>query len=276
MRPANILIFDSGLGGLTVHAAVRDIRPDVRMSYVADDAAFPYGSLAESVVVDRVQQVIAAQLAAAPADIVVIACNTASTLVLPHLRTRWPELPFVGTVPAVKPAAEQSRTRQISVLATPATVARDYTRDLIRTYAGHCDVTLVGSEILARLAEAGMHGETADDTVIAREIMPAFVDNGGRRTDHIVLACTHYPLLLNSFRKLAPWPVDWVDPAPAIARRIDHVLHELRLPPAAGAAQATVGQITFTSGFVPRGPLAEALHARCLEPAASLTPAFAS
>ncbi len=130
----------------------------------------------------------------------VVACNTASTLVLGPLRARFSDLPFVGTVPAIKPAALASRSRLLSVLATPGTVARDYTRGLIREFAGDCEVTLVGSRRLAGLAERALRGEPVADTDIAAEIAPAFVERDGRRTDQIVLACTHFPLLCRAHR----------------------------------------------------------------------------
>src|SRR3712207_3885222 len=125
-----ILVFDSGLGGLTVFSEVLKARPDARFVYAADDAGFPYGRLAEEALVARVLSVMERLMAVHRPDIVVVACNTASTLVLPHLRQRF-SVPFVGTVPAIKPAAQATRTGHISVLATPGTVARDYTRDLI-------------------------------------------------------------------------------------------------------------------------------------------------
>src|SRR5260370_19597866 len=112
-----------------------------------------------------------------------------------------------------------SRSRLVSVLGTEGTVQREYTRALIRDFGQGCDVTLVGAAHLAGLAEAALRDDEADDDAIAREIAPCFVTSGGRRTDTIVLACTHYPLLLERLVQLAPWPVDWVDPAPAIARR---------------------------------------------------------
>ena len=167
-REPLILVFDSGLGGLTVFAGVARLRPSADYVYVADDAVFPYGRLEPDVLIARVQAIMAAVIGQARPDIVVIACNTASTLVLPDLRAAWPDIPFVGTVPAVKPAALQSRSHMISVLATPGTVARDYTRDLIRDYAAHCAVTLVGSQRLAPIAEAFMHGEAVDEAEIAR------------------------------------------------------------------------------------------------------------
>ncbi|MEA2759598.1 MAG: glutamate racemase, partial [Methylobacteriaceae bacterium] len=168
-------------------------------------------------------------------------------------------LPFVGTVPAIKPAAERSRSQMISVLATPGTVARDYTRTLIATHAGHCRVTLVGSRTLASIAEAEMKGEAIDDTEIAGEIAPCFVcDASGARTDTIVLACTHYPLLQDYFARLAPWAVEWIDPAPAIARRVDAVLSE-KIAPRPASQNAGDGRALFTSGKRPPSSLEKAL-----------------
>lgn len=215
-----ILVFDSGLGGLTVFREVVRLRPDAEYVYCADDAAFPYGALTETALVARVLAVFERLIETFRPDLAVIACNTASTLVLPYLRERW-ELPFVGTVPAIKPAAETSVTRLVSVLATPGTVKRDYTRELVARFAGDCHVTLHGAQRLAGLAEAKLRGEPVSDADIVAEIAPCFVDRGeGRRTDRLVLACTHYPLLADDIARLAPWPVTLVDPAPAIARRV--------------------------------------------------------
>jgi glutamate racemase len=158
-----------------------------------------------------------------PADCIVIACNTASTLVLPALRAAY-TIPIVGTVPAIKPAAAATKSGLVSVLATPGTASRDYTAELIRDFAHGVDVTLVGSKALAGLAERALRGEAVSDDAIRAEITPCFVEYEGRRTDTIVLACTHYPLLLDRLRALAPWPVEWIDPAPAIARRVVQVL----------------------------------------------------
>ena len=264
-RMPKILIFDSGLGGLTVCGEITRLLPDARLIYAADDAAFPYGGLREDVLIARVLSVIQRLVALCDPDAVVIACNTASTLALPHLRARFPEIPFIGTVPAIKPAASQSRSGLISVLATPGTVARDYTRELIRTYAAHCVVTLAGSSKLAPLAEAFMQGKTVPDTAIAREIAPAFVTAGERRTDCIVLACTHYPLLLEHFERLAPWPVAWINPAPAIARRTSHVLREQLGFPAVNTPSAAPNYAVFTGALTPGPDLLEALRLRGIE-----------
>ncbi len=253
-----ILVFDSGLGGLTVLTEIAKARPDARLFYAADDAGFPYGAWGEPALIARVVGVIGGLIAAYAPDAVVIACNTASTLVLPDLRAAFPAVPFVGTVPAIKPAAAQSRSKMISVLATPGTVARDYTRALIDSFAADCAVTLVGSTRLASLAEAAMAGAPVADEAIAAELAPCFVRREEEGTDVVVLACTHYPLLLGPFRRLAPWPVAWIDPAPAIARRVDQVLGEaLGLPRTERVAGA--GVALFTSGKPQPAPIRDAL-----------------
>src|SRR5215207_4619341 len=159
---STILVFDSGLGGLTVHREVAAARPDARLIYVADDAFFPYGSHPEDVLIARVLAVMEELIAAHRPDLIVIACNTASTLVLPQLRARF-AVPFIGTVPAIKPACATTRTKRVSVLGTEATVSREYTRALIREFANGTEVALVGSAKLAAQAEAELRGEPVPD-----------------------------------------------------------------------------------------------------------------
>jgi glutamate racemase len=248
-----ILVFDSGLGGLTVFREVAKARPDASYVYVADDAFFPYGSHPEDALVARVGALMGELIAAHRPDLVVIACNTASTLVLAHLRTRF-SVPFVGTVPAIKPACAISHTKRVAVLGTEATVSREYTRALIRDFANGSDVVLVGSARLARFAEDELNGTPVADELIARELAPCFVDADGRRTDTVVLACTHYPLLLDRLERLAPWPVTYVDPAPAIARRVVGLIG-----PAASAKLPAPAHIVFTSGRPSSATLAAAL-----------------
>jgi glutamate racemase len=221
-KPPTILIFDSGLGGLTVLREVVAARPDAHYIYVADDAFFPYGHHGEDEIIARVVPLVGELITAHEPDLVVIACNTASTLVMAHLRAAY-TVPFVGTVPAIKPACARSKTKRVSVLGTKGTVKREYTRKLIHDFAQGCEVTLVGSPELASLAEAALSGETVDDRDIATELAPCFVgerEDAAARTDTVVLACTHYPLLMDRLVTLAPWPVEWIDPAPAIARRV--------------------------------------------------------
>ena len=248
-----ILVFDSGLGGLTVYREIVAARPDTNYVYIADDAAFPYGDMPEAALITRIVHVIGKAIAEHNPQLVVIACNTASTLALTELRARF-TVPFVGTVPAIKPACAQSASKRVAVLGTQGTVHREYTHALIREFAHDCEVALVGSSRLAAFAEAELAGEAAADADIAAEIAGCFVDEGGQRTDTVVLACTHYPLLLERLRALAPWPVAWLDPAPAIARRVT----DLAGPPAGGKSPLPA-RLVFTSGKAPSEPLAKAL-----------------
>ena len=216
-----ILLFDSGLGGLTVLREIAAARPDAHYVYVADDAFFPYGHHGENEIIARVVPLIGELIAAHTPDLVVIACNTASTLVMSHLRARY-DVPFVGTV------------------------QREYTRTLIRDFAQGCDVTLVGSGELASLAEAALIGEAVSDRAIWAEVAPCFVGDGEAdpaRTDTVVLACTHFPLLMDRLVALAPWPVQWIDPAPAIARRVSDLLG-----PAGPKTDGAGAEMIFTSG----------------------------
>jgi glutamate racemase len=251
--PPTVLVFDSGLGGLTVYREVAKARPDARFIYAADDAFFPYGRHGEPALVARVLKVMDEWIAAYRPDLVVIACNTASTLVLPQLRARF-QVPFVGTVPAIKPACAGSKSKLVSVLGTEATVSREYTRALIRDFSDGCAVTLIGSPRLAELAEAALRGEAVADEAIAAELAPCFVEMDGAHTDTVVLACTHYPLLLDRFQKLAPWPVNFIDPAPAIARRVTALLGL-----AAPGSAVPPGRAIFSSGQAPSPALAPAL-----------------
>ena len=224
--PPTILVFDSGLGGLTVLREIVRTRPEAHYVYVADDAFFPYGHHSEEQIIARVVPLIGELIASHAPDLVVIACNTASTLVMSHLRGQY-KVPFVGTVPAIKPACAKSKTKRVSVLGTKGTVKREYTRALIRDFAQGCEVTLVGSAELASLAEAALSGIEVSDAKISAELAPSFIgdsESDPARTDTVVLACTHYPLLMDRLVMLAPWPVDWIDPAPAIARRVADLL----------------------------------------------------
>lgn len=253
-----VLVFDSGVGGLTVFSRLREARPDARFIYIADDAGFPYGDMDADRLLERILRLMEIMIAQYAPDIVVIACNTASTLVLPALRARF-GIPFIGTVPAIKPAAENTVSGEITILATPGTVARDYTHDLIRKFADSSRVNLVGSMRLAGFAEMELAGEPVSDCLLLKEITPVFVERDGARTDMVVLACTHYPLLSRRLAKLSPWPVTWIDPAPAIARRMVQLIGESKT----GAPQLQA-QALFTSGRRPPESLLRALQERGL------------
>lgn len=253
VKPATILVFDSGVGGLTVFREIKAALPGAAYVYLADDAGFPYGDKPEAALIERILDVIGAAIAEHKPDLVVVACNTASTLALAHLREKF-SVPFVGTVPAIKPACAQSKTKRVAVLGTKATVSLEYTRALIREFSAGCEVGLVGSSHLATYAEAELAGNPVTDEAIKAEIAPCFVDADGRRTDTVVLACTHYPLLTSRFRAAAPWPVDWLDPAPAIARR---VVDLIGARPQSSTPIAP--RMIFTTGGAPSPVLAKAL-----------------
>ena len=239
-----VLVFDSGIGGLTVLREARVLMPERNFVYVADDAGFPYGGWNEPELKSRILGLFEEFLQSFDPALVIIACNTAFTLAGAALREKFPDMTFVGTVPAIKPAAERTRSGLVSVLATPGTVKRAYTRDLIQSFATQCHVRLVGSQNLARMAEGYIRGERLSDDEVLQEISDCFLEKDGRRTDIVVLACTHYPFMANTFRRIAPWPVDWIDPAEAIARQAR------RLLPAVGHLKSgeTPDVAHFTSG----------------------------
>ncbi|WP_208440963.1 glutamate racemase [Bartonella raoultii] len=221
-----ILFFDSGIGGLTVLKEVRILIPEMQFIYVADDAGFPYGNWEENALKDRILKIFTNLLRRYNPVLCVIACNTVSTLMMTDLREKFSHTLFVGTVPAIKLAAEQTKSGFISVLATPGTVKRAYTHELINSFASQCHVQLVGSEKLAGFAEDYLRGKPIDLKELRHEILPCFVEKNGKYTDIIVLACTHYPFLLNFFRQQALWPVEWIDPAKAIAKHTRSLLPE--------------------------------------------------
>jgi len=245
-----VLVFDSGIGGLTVLRELRVLMPERNFIYIADDAGFPYGNWAEPDLRKRLLDIFAGFLAEHDPEISVIACNTAFTLAGADLRAAFPAHTFVGTVPAIKPAAERTRSGLVSVLATPGTVKRAYTHDLIQSFASQCHVRLVGSEHLARMAETYIRGEAIADADVRAEIDRCFYEEDGRKTDIVVLACTHYPFMANVFRRLAPWPVDWIDPAEAIARQARRLVplhHDLEPDQHADRAVLTSGNPDFST-----------------------------
>jgi glutamate racemase len=219
-----VLVFDSGVGGLSVLREARMLIHDHQFIYIGDDAGFPYGDWEGEALTHRIVGLFETLIEQYEPSLAIIACNTASTQIMPALRSRF-VIPFVGIVPAIKPAAERTSSGHISVLATPGTIARKYTLDLIDQFASHVEVKLVGATKLARLAEEHLQGIEIDTDLLKAEIAPCFVEYENKRTDIITLGCTHYPFLLNEMRKLAPWPVDWLDPAEAVARQ---ALRELK------------------------------------------------
>ena len=224
---ARALIFDSGVGGLSVVAEIRERLPDLRLTYVADDAFRPYGEKKETDLRDHLSSLLPVLYDTVLPDVIVIACNTASTTALDHIRAAVP-CPVVGVVPAIKPAAEKSRTRTLGVLGTPGTVQRKYVDSLIQEFAGDCHVVLQGSVNLVDFAEQKLAGEPVNLEDIKRELAPMFEDRVGADIDMIVLACTHFPLLKDELKAASPQSVTWIDSGAAIARRVETVLSELK------------------------------------------------
>jgi glutamate racemase len=248
---AALLFFDSGIGGLSVLEPTRRLLPNARFIYAADTAGFPYGTRSEAEIASRVPALLGRLVERFQPRLAVIACNTASTIALDHVRSAL-DLPVVGTVPAIKPAAERSRTRVIGVLGTEATVRQAYVDDLAARFASDCTLVRHGSPELVELAEAKLAGEEVGEDAVAAAARPMFDADGGDRIDTVVLACTHFPLLEDELRAAYPH-VTYVDGGEGIARRIAHLTQDQPWPQKPGA-----GIIVYT-GAEGRRPLMSAL-----------------
>ncbi|MGH1485862.1 MAG: glutamate racemase [Cellvibrionaceae bacterium] len=221
-----ILIFDSGVGGLSIVEAIMQQHPNCSVIYASDNEAFPYGIKKESVLVDRVDRVLHQLQSISRADIIVVACNTASTVVLPKIRERF-SLPIIGVVPAIKPAAKVSPNKIIGLLATPGTIERSYTHELINKFASDCHIVSVGSSELVSIAEDKLRGKPIDIEQLKQIVSPLLAQP---KLDTVVLACTHFPLLKKELIPILPKVSHWVDSGDAIARRTGYWLSELSLP----------------------------------------------
>ena len=215
---APILFFDSGVGGLSVLAPTRALLPNAPIVYAADSAGFPYGTKSEVELGERVPALLVNLAERFKPRLIVIACNTASTIALDHVRAAL-DVPIVGTVPAIKPAAETSKSRVIGVLGTAATVRQPYVDDLASRFAADCTIIRHGSPELVLLAEAKLAGEEVSTEQVRAAVQPMFDAPGGEKIDTIVLACTHFSLLDQELRTAFPG-MKLVDGAAGIARRI--------------------------------------------------------
>lgn len=211
------LVFDSGVGGLSVYQEIRNLLPDLHYIYAFDNQGFPYGEKDEAFIIERVVKTVAEVQKRHPLSIVIIACNTASTITLPALRERF-SFPIVGVVPAIKPAAKLTRNGVVGLLATKATVQRSYTHDLIARFATDCDIKMLGSSELVVLAEAKLHGEVIDHAVLKKILRPWL--SMAEPPDTVVLGCTHFPLLREELAAVLPDGTRLVDSGAAIARRV--------------------------------------------------------
>lgn len=244
-----LLFFDSGVGGLTVLGPTRALLPNAPIVYVADSAAFPYGTRSEAEIAERVPALLTQLVERFAPRLAVIACNTASTIALDHARAAL-DLPIVGTVPAIKPAAEMSRSRAIGVLGTEATVRQPYVDDLAARFAADCTIVRHGSPELVQLAEAKLAGEPVTVEAVRAAAQPMFDAPGGEAIDVVVLACTHFPLLDEELRAAFP-NVATVHGGSGIARRIAYLTRGQPWPD-----EPPPGRALFTGG-----------HPASLEPA---------
>ncbi len=254
--PPHILVFDSGVGGLSITQAIVERHPHCSITYASDNAAFPYGTKPEEQLIERVDRVLHTLQETTHADIIVVACNTASTVALPKIRERF-SIPIIGVVPAIKPAAQLSHSKIIGLLATPGTIARQYTKALIDEFAHDCTVISVGSSELVKLAERKLRGQEVTPNEL-EPIVNTFKQNvetnaandQSQIIDTIVLACTHFPLLEKELRNILPDIHYWVDSSDAIARRVGYWLNELQLPLSSMETQASAPQ--YSSIFTAR------------------------
>lgn len=254
-----LLFFDSGVGGLSVLAPARRLLPNAPIVYAADNGGFPYGTRTEAEIAARVPALLGRLAERYRPRLIVIACNTASTIALGAVRAAL-DLPVVGTVPAIKPAAAQSASRAIGVLGTDATVRQPYVDDLSARFAGDCLVLRHGSARLVELAEAKLRGEPTDPADY-RAVMAGLLDQpGGDRIDTVVLACTHFPLVEAELAAASPRPLAFVHGGDGIARRIAFLTQGQSWP-----AAAPPGIAVFTAPFAVPAGLATGLADHGLE-----------
>ena len=227
MQPAAhapILLFDSGFGGLSVLAALRRALPDAPVVYAADLAALPYGEKDEEEIAARVPAILGRMVERFAPRLVTIACNTASTIALDAVRAAL-DVPVVGTVPAIKPAAETTRTGAIGLLGTRATVRQVYVDRLEAEFANGVCLLRHAAPDLVPAAETKLRGGRTDPGVFARAVAGLEAQAGGHRIDTVVLACTHFPLVEEELAAAFGRPVSFVHGGDGIARRIAHLTH---------------------------------------------------
>jgi glutamate racemase len=206
----------------------RKLLPNAPIVYAADSAGFPYGRRTEAEIASRVPALLGRLVERFHPRLAVIACNTASTIALDHVRFAL-DLPVVGTVPAIKPAAEISKSRVIGVLGTEATVRQPYVDGLAAKFASDCKIVRHGSPQLVELAEAKLAGEEVSVEEVRAAAQSMFDAPDGDLIDTVVLACTHFPLLEDELRSAFPG-VTYVDGGPGIARRIAHLTKDQPWP----------------------------------------------
>jgi glutamate racemase len=260
MKAPRIMIFDSGVGGLSIATEIRQLIPAAKLIFAADNEAYPYGTKGELELANRIDYILSRFIGVEPADILIVGCNSASTIILPHLRQHL-SIPVVGVVPAIKPAAKASKTKVIGVLATPGTIKRSYTEQLIKDFAGNCQVILQGSSLLVDLAEDKLRGRPIVSDQL-RPIIDELLDQPyGEKLDTVVLACTHFPLLKSELASTSSRGITWVDSGSAVANRTRDLLQGMGFDTSSPATYKgnTEGTALFSLQTASIGQLQDAL-----------------
>jgi len=249
MPAKRVLIFDSGVGGLSVYEQIFKINPNTEYRYLFDNAYFPYGELSREKLVTRISQLLTDFTKQYPADLIVIACNSASTIALDDLRTHF-NIPIVGVVPAIKPATSITKNNVIGLLATPGTIERAYTSSLIEQFAAGKKVLRIGSTRLVKLAENKLMGKPLEQEEFNKILAPWSSLESKNRPDTLILGCTHFPLLKEEIAACFTTPIQLVDSGEAIALRVRQLLNnELKKNENDELKQQLVRQAFYTKAF---------------------------
>ena len=222
VKVKRIFFFDSGVGGLSIYRDVNKLNPDIEAYYFFDNEFFPYGNKSEEFIRDRCYRLISEANRRFDLSGIVVACNTASTIVLPTLRSHI-GIPIVGVVPAIKPAAILSKNKILGLLATPGTISREYTKKLISKFAQDCSIIKVGKSELAEIAEERLTTGHVDKEAIKLILKPFMNEDKEKRPDTVILGCTHYPFIKDVIAEILPG-VRLVDTGEAIGRRVKNVV----------------------------------------------------
>jgi glutamate racemase len=234
-------VFDSGVGGLSVLKEIEALLPNESVIYYADTANCPYGAKTQDEVI-RCSEKVTRFLINKKCKLIVIACNTATSMAITHLRNTF-DIPFIGIVPAVKPAVINSKTGVIAILATTGTLKSKIFSDTKEQFAGNTEVILVEANDLVEIVENRLQGTQQAQEALSKHIMPLLKKN----IDHLVLGCTHFPFLIEDIKNLTGDSVVLDNPAPAVAKRTEFILKQKGL-----AASADNNRQTefFSSGNV--------------------------
>ncbi len=217
ITPPHVGIFDSGIGGFSVLRKLRQTLPGCSFTYLADNRHLPYGDKSPEWLAARATS-LTAHLLAQEARLILVACNTATTHAIAALRARWPDVPFVGVEPGIKPAAQRSQARRIAVMATPATLRSARLQQLAVQHAADCSVHLLACADLAAAIEQ------AEPEPLERSIAQACDELRRLEVDTVVLGCTHYPLVADQLAARLGPEVQWIDTADAVSRRVAALL----------------------------------------------------